>query len=211
MAGTISQPQPLKSRSTVFFERYARAENENLQLRMVVLLLAGLLAILMAGFVYISVKPKAIYYIPGAVRFGVAYPGAVPESSVISFAESWLLNWMNYAPDTVEGVYERSLKYMAPVLLSQVHAQAASELEKVKRDRLSSVFMITASPVLEETRGGFNVVFSGRRVMYMGKEELSSVATRYILGLVMAPATDINPYGLAVAQIKKEEALDDGK
>lgn len=196
---------PLASSSTLFFERYARAENENVQMKLIVGLLSVLLIIILLGFVYSMSRPKAIYYIPGATSFGISDPGKVPSSSVRSFAVAWLMGWLNFTPDTVEGVYVRSSKFMAPGLLSHVHGQAADELEKVRRDRLSSAFMLSAEPVVEEDKGSFKVTMEGARSIYMGKEQMSVEAVRYVLVLVKAAVTQEDPYGLNVSDIMKVE------
>ncbi|MBF0594612.1 MAG: hypothetical protein HQL22_06565 [Candidatus Omnitrophica bacterium] len=203
----LAAGKPLKSKSTLFFERYARAENENIHMRLGICLLAGLFIIVLVAFVFSSTRPRAVYYIPGAVASGLAYPNVVPPASIKSFAVSWLMGWMNYTPDTVEGVYARSSKFMAPALLSQVHARSAEELEKVRRDRLSSVFMPTADPRLEEDKGMYRVMIEGKRGIYMGKEEMSFEAVRYQVCLLTTAATEDDPYALAVSDIKKEEVV----
>ncbi|MBF0387724.1 MAG: hypothetical protein HQL20_07700 [Candidatus Omnitrophica bacterium] len=197
--------QPLKSRSTLFFERYARAENENMQMRKIVYLLSGLLIVVLLAFVYSVSRPRAMYYIPGAVVSGLAYPDQVPQASVRSFATAWLMGWMNYTPDSVEGVYARSLKFLSPGLLAEVHARAAEELEKIRRDRLSSVFVLTAEPRMEEDKGIYKVILDGKRGIYMGKEEMSVEGERYVLSLLKAMPTDDNPYALNIYDIRKEE------
>ncbi len=202
-----SSNQPLKSRSTLFFERYAKAENENIVMRYIVGLLAGLLVIVLTAFVYAATRPRSVYYIPGAVSSGLALADRVPLISVQSFAVAWLMGWMNYTPDSIEGVYTRSLKFMAPGLLSRVHAQSVEELEKVRRDRLSSVFMLTAEPRVEENQGVFKIYFQGKRGIYMGKEEMSVDAARYVVSVLRSVVSDDNPYGLSVGDITKEEVL----
>lgn len=196
---------PLKSRSTLFVERYARAENENVRMLGIVILLSGLLVILLIAFAYSGTRPRAVYYIPGATGSGMAYPDKVPLTSVRSFATAWLMGWMNYTPDTVGGVYTRSLKLMAPGLLAQVHAGAAEELEKVRRDRLSSVLMLTGEARAEESRGAYKVVIEGKRGIYMGKEEMSVEVVRYSIWLLPTVSTEDNPFALTVSEIRKEE------
>ncbi len=201
---SISSSQPFRSKSTLFFERYSRAESQNVQMRLLVYLLSGLLLILLCAFVFSVARPRAVYYVPGAVSSGIAHPGQVPLSSVKSFAVSWLMGWMNYTPETVEGVYERSKLFMGASLLSQVHSRSAEELEKVRRDRLSSVFMLSSEPKISEDKGEFKVTLEGKRGIYMGKEEMSFEAIRYVMSIVKTASTEQNPYALAVSHMRKE-------
>ncbi len=201
----VNADKPLRSKSTIFFERYARAENENIQMRRGVYLLSGLLVVVLIAFAYSVTRPKAVYYIPGAVSSGMSYPDNVPLVSVRSFAVMWLTGWMNYTPDTIEGVYTRSSKSMAPGLLSRVHARAADEIEKIRRDRLSSVFMLTAEPRVEEDKGVFKVAMEGKRGIYMGKEEMSVEPVCFVVVLLRSASTGDNPYALSVLDIRKEE------
>jgi len=207
----VKQDAPFASKSSVFFERYAHAENENVQLRLVAGLAGLLFVIVMTAFVYSATRPQAVYYVPGAVSAGLAYPDLVPLSSVRSFALAWLTGWLNYTPETIEGVYARSLKFMSPALLSQVRGRSTEELEKVRRDRLSSVFMLAGEPEVEAGKGGFKVTVDGKRGIYMGKEELSFEPARYVVNILQVPATEDNPYALSVTDIRKEEVSNEGE
>jgi hypothetical protein len=204
--GSSAGNVPLRSRSSHFYERYAGAEHENVQMRLAIGLLALLLVAVLGSFVYSSTRPRPVYYVPGAVSAGLAYADTVPVSSVRSFALAWFMSWMNYTPETVEGVYARALKYMAPGLLSQVRGRAAEEFEKIRRDRLSSVFMMDDEPKAENDNGVFKVTLTGRRGIYMGKEEMSSEKQVYVIVISKTPSTEDNLYGLAVNDIQKEEA-----
>ncbi|MBF0618741.1 MAG: hypothetical protein HQL19_01080 [Candidatus Omnitrophica bacterium] len=210
---SIDQPvaaQPFRAKSTLFFERYAAAEHQNVQMKLMIGLLSALVLVLFVGFVYLASRPKSIYYVPGATSAGISDPGIVPSASVRSFAVAWLMEWLNFTPDTVEGVYARSSKFMAPGMLAQVHARAADELEKVRRDRLSSVFMLSQEPQVEEDKGVFRVIFEGRRGVYMGKEEMSVESQRIILTVLRSAVTKENPFALSISDIRKEE-VENGK
>ena len=201
--------QPLRSKSSLFFERYARAEKQNVALGLTVYLLGALSVTLAAGLIYVAARPKAVHYVPALAAGGVSYPGRVPLSSVISFSTAWLLNWSNYSPETAASVFKRSCVFMAPPLLSKVRAGLDEEVQKIARERLSSVFNLAEEPRAEEGPAGFRVVFSGERVIYVGKEEMAREATRFRLDVRRVAPTEVNPYGLAIFDIRKEKVAHD--
>ncbi len=198
--------QASRSRSSLFFERYAGAEKESERLRGLVGVLAGVCAVLTAGLVVVVTRPRPVYYIPGAVASGMAYPDQVPLQAAADFAAAWLMNWMNYTPVTIDGVYERALKWMGPALLSRIHAKAASEVVRVKEERLSSALFLEKAPQVQREGSGFRVVLKGRRGVFVGKEEMSSVAVCFTVVIQMASPSENDPYGLAVVDIQEEKA-----
>ncbi len=202
--------QALRSKSSMFFERYAMAEKQNVALGLTVYLLGALCFVLAAGLIYIAARPKAVHYVPALAAGGVSYPDRVPLSSVISFSTAWLLNWSNYSPETAENVYKRSFVFMAPPLLSKVRAGLDEELQKIARERLSSAFMLGEEPRAEEVTAGFRVVFTGERVIYVGKEEMAREEARFVLDVRRSVPTETNPYGLAVFDVRKEKVTHEG-
>ena len=194
------------SYSSEFFERYGRAEESNVKLHFALVLVSGVAVVLLIALVVLAVRPKAIYYIPGAVSTGISSPNEVPKASVESFATSWLMNWTNFAPETIVSIYERSVIYMAPGLLAKTRTQLRSEIDKVKTDRLSSIYTLSAQPTVETMKSGaFEVVFEGQRGVYMGKEQMDVNKVRYSIAVDRVPPTTINPYGLVISDIKKEQ------
>ncbi len=202
--------QALRSKSSMFFERYALAENQNIALGLTVYLLGALCFILAAGLIYVAARPKAVHYVPALATGGVSYPDRVPLSSVVSFSTAWLLNWSNYSPETAENVYKRSFVFMAPPLLSKVRAGLDEELQKIARERLSSVFILGEEPRVEEDPAGFKVAFTGERVIYVGKEEMAREEARFLLDVRRAATTEVNPYGLAIFDVRKEKVTHEG-
>jgi hypothetical protein len=197
----------IRSKSSLYFERYGRAESENIRLHFIVYLLGAVCAVLVVGMVAITLKPQPVHYVPGAASRGVSYAGKVPESSAVSFASAWILDWMNYTPETANGVYGRAVKFMAPGFLSEVRSRMEEELARIKRDRLSSVFALQREPEFKETPSGFEVSFQGERVIFMGKEALSTQRLRCVLIADKAAPTDVNPYALVVRAVTKEEVV----
>jgi hypothetical protein len=116
------------------------------------------------------------------------------------------MNWSNFTPETVQSVYARSIIYMSPALLSQTRAKLDSEIKKVYTDRISSIYTLKEDPTVTNNDRGFDVSFSGKRGVYMGKEQLSVQDVTYVVNVTQVPPTDTNPYGLIVNDLKKEIA-----
>jgi hypothetical protein len=195
---------PARSQSSVYFERYARAERQSTALGFMVYVLGGLCLVLAAALVVTVLRPKPIHYVPAMGGGGISYPGRVPASSVVSFASAWLLNWSNYAPETAEGVFKRSFLLMAPSFSARIRAGLDDELQKISREKISSVFMLSDEPKVEESAGGFQVTFSGDRSVYIGKEEMTRENVHFTVDVRRAPMTEKNPYGLVIFDVRKE-------
>jgi hypothetical protein len=194
-----------RSQSALFFERYAKAEHASLTLKYTAWLLGGVCVCLGAALVYVTTLPRPVIYVPAADIFGAGYPGQVPEASVRSFAAFWVMGWMNYTPETAAGAYARAFPLLSPALLSRLRAQAGKELEKIGRDRLSSVFVPGEEGVVTARGKGFEVRISGERVVYIGKEQMSSQRLTIVLDVARAYPTEKNPYGLVISEIRKEK------
>ena len=195
---------PMRSKSSLYFERYARAEYHARAMGFAVYGLSAACLVLAAGLILVAVRPKAIHYLPAAPTAGFSYPGHIPSSSAVSFSSAWLMNWLNYSPGTAEEVYERSLVFMAPSFQARIKAGLDDELAKIERDKLASVFTLKEEPRADETASGFRVTFVGERGIYVGKEEMSREDVRFILDVRRAYPTETDPYGLVVFDVIKE-------
>ena len=199
-AGVVA---PYRSRSSLFFERYAGAEDENGRLRGILFVLGGICLVLTLVLGVVAARPRPIYYIPGVPVSGMAYPDEVPLPAAGNFAAAWLMNWMTYTPATIDGVYDRALKRMSPLLLSKVHARAAGEVARVKDERLSSVLFLEGEPEVSRRSLGLIVVLRGERGVFVGKEEMSRERVVYTVHISKHPVSEENPYGLVVADIEE--------
>ena len=121
------------------------------------------------------------------------------------------MNWSNFTPETIGSVYERSLIYMSPSFLSESRAKLSSEIQKVNSARISSIFTLKVDPTIEVTEHGFDVFFSGKRGLYMGKEQMSIQDVQYTISVEQVPPTEANPYGLVINDFKKEVTSEDKK
>ena len=200
----MDSQEAVRSKSSGFFERYGRAEDTNVKLHFALIVVSTVAIVLVFAIIFVASRPRPIHYIPGAISAGVSYPNQIPKSSIVSFATSWLMNWSNFTPETVESVYARSIVYMSPALLSQIRAKLASEIQQVHSDRISSIYTLKEDPVVSNNDRGFDVSFAGKRGVYMGKEQLSIQDVSYVININQVPPTDANPYGLVINDLKKE-------
>lgn len=199
---------PLRSKSSLYFERYARAELQASAMGRAVYVLGATAFVLAVGLIMSVLRPKAIHYVPAASTAGFSYPERVPVSSAESFASAWLMNWLNYSPRTVRDVYERALVFMAPSFLARVRAGLDEELAKIARDNLASVFTLKEEPQAEEGVSGFRITFTGERGVYVGKEEMSRQELTFTVDVRRAYPTEKNPYGLVIFDVIKERIPD---
>lgn len=201
----MSEERTVRSKSSRFFERYADAEEKNNILRGVTLVLGVVCALQAMAVVICLARPRAIHYIPGAITAGVSYPGVIPTDSVGAFASVWVMNWVNYTPETTGTVFERSAKYMSPGFLSKARVTLLKEMERVRQDRISSVFALKKEPEVIKEGQGFVVRLEGERGVYMGKEELAFEDLQYEVKLAIVPTSSVNSFGLLVTDLKKSK------
>ena len=161
---------------------------------------------LSTALVYMAVKPRPVYYVPGAWEAGIAMPQTMPQASIATFVSSWALNWSNFTPATVQDVYKRAQHFMAPSLLARTQARLAKDIEEVKHNNISSLFSITQEPLVAVEKNGFRVTLEGDKGTYMGKEEIKSQRMVYRVLVRMVNPTDNNPYGLMIEEVEQEEA-----
>ena len=156
--------------------------------------------------IYIIAKPRPIYYVPGVSSAGIAYAQTASKATVAIFTASWVLNWSNFTPATVDDVYKHAEWFMSPHLLAQTKTRLKKDLEQIKNNNMSSLFSLNQEPLVQEDQQGFNVTIQGDKGIYMGKEEIKLQKMIYRLRLRLSPATDWNPYGLIIEDISQEVA-----
>lgn len=160
---------------------------------------------LTVALVYTVLRPRPVYYISGSSLAGIAYPQTDPSATASIFAASWVLNWSNFTPATVDRVYQHAQQFMSPRLLNQTKTRLKKDIEHIKGNNISSMFSVEEDPLVEAVKGGYEVVLKGNKGIYMGKEEIRVRQIRYRLELRVIPPTDINPYGFIVEKISQEE------
>ncbi len=166
--------------------------------------------VLTAALVFMITKPRPIYYVPGVGSAGIAYSQNTPQTTAVMFSASWLLNWTNFTPASVEDVYKRAQRFMSPRLLNQTRNRLKKDIQQVKENNIASLFSLNQDPQVREDSQGFNVVIKGDKGVYMGKEEIKLQRTIYHIRLKPTPPTDFNPYGLIIDDVN-QEVMDDVK
>jgi hypothetical protein len=192
-----------------FIEKWAKAEETTVFLGISLYACIFFCAILLLALYKTATRPQAIYYIPSAKEAGIAYPNRMDSATICGFASNWLLNRNNFTPATVKDTYTRTMRYMAPELLSRTKAGLEEEIGRVLRDNISSLFSLSGEPEIEEKGADYKVILTGEKDLFMGKEKLDSRTLRYTITLQKIPPLETNPYGLVVAGVKQEnlEAL----
>ncbi len=199
--------QALTSKNSQFLERWSKAEVVNARLGLALIALTVVCLVLTGGLIYLMTKSRPIYCIPGLTSAGVAYAQENPQATASIFTASWVLNWLNFTPESVEEVYKRSQKFMSPHLLNQTKARLKRDIEQVKNNNISSMFSLNQDPRVEEEEEGFNVTLNGDKGIYMGKEEIRTQKITYHIHLRSISSTDLNPYGLIIEDISQETVL----
>ncbi len=192
------------TKRSVFIDRWANAEHLSAKLMVLVLGLVGLCIVLSLSMVYTVLRPSPIYYIPGAQQAGQAFPESMPQTTVAVFVSSWVLNWYNFTPATVEAVYGRAQVFMSPMLLAKTKSRLAKDIDDVKRNRVSSSFSMTQEPQVDKAHGGFLVSVRGDNGVYVGKEEIKIQPLIFHVQVRRVSPTVENPYGLMIEHIEQE-------
>lgn len=194
------------SRRSIFVDRWSNAEVVNAKLGLTLMVLTIICLSLTTALIYFVGKPKPVYYVPGVTSAGIAYVQNSSKATVLMFATSWVLNWANFTPVTVEGVYKHAQRFMSPQLLSKTRVQLKQDLRQVKDNNISSLFSLNQDPQAQQDTEGFNVTIFGDKGVYMGKEEVKLQKMIYHIYVRQSPATDWNPYGLIIEDISQEVA-----
>ncbi len=195
---------PVTSQSSLFVERWANSEDANQKLKITVLVLGIVSLFLTVAFVYAVFKPRPIYYIPNPWGAGVAMPQPTPRSTAAVFTASWVLNWTNFTPATVQDIYARAQRFMSPRLLAETQARLSKDIDEVRRNNISSLFSMTGEPSVDDSKNGFLVTLQGDKGLYMGKEEIKVQRMLFRVQVRVVHPTESNPYGLMIENIEQE-------
>ena len=162
----------LKSKSSIFIERWSKAEHMNIKLGAALITLSVVSVSLTIALVCIVFKPKSVYFISDAGQAGVAVSGRMPQATVAVFTSSWVLNWSNFTPATVNYVYTRAQHFMSPNLFSQTQARLSKDIDEVKKNNISTLFSITKDPVVSPDQRGFSVTLQGSKALFEDPAEM---------------------------------------
>ncbi len=192
------------SKKSLFLERWSNAEIINARLGLILMVMGSITLSLMATLIYVVIKPRPVYYVPGASSAGVAYAQSTTLTTVSMFTVAWVLNWSNFTPANVESVYKHAQQFMSPYLLARTKARLKKDLEQIKNNNISSLFSLSQEAVVVRDKEGFNVTVWGDKGVYMGKEEIKLQKMVYHIHVRQSPATDWDPYGLIIEDIAQE-------
>lgn len=177
-----------------------RTELERARDRLWVMVLglgAGCL-VLVSLVVWLALRPLPVYYVSGSM--GTAWPGQVPDTVVEDFASRVVTLLGNVHASSARRVYSLSGRYLTPALSSRLAIQAKSDLDAIESQRLGMAFAQTEVAVVEKLLDppAWDLIVKGTRTAWAGQQLLGQESVEYAVRIVRTPATDLNPYGLAV-------------
>ena len=176
---------------------------------LIVATLLGANLALAVGLVLAALAPRRAVVVPSARAEVELLPGVVPEAAAREFALRYVLHFDNFTPATIEaatGVLERMVAGRA---WSGAAEALAKRRQLVTEGRMSSQVV----PLSARVEGNRVTVEAIRRTFIADK--LSREArVRYVVALEKQPATEPNPFGLAVVSqeiLEEPERPGEGK
>lgn len=164
------------------------------------LLAANLL--LAAGLVASALAPRRLVVLPAARAQAELWPGVVPEASAREFALRYVLAFDNYTPATLEASTD-ALKRM---LAGRRWAAAGEALDRRLRVAVEGRMSSQVLPLRTEV-DGLRVTVRALRRTYVSDRLSREAKVAYVVEIEKQPATDANPFGLAVVSqdIREED------
>jgi hypothetical protein len=197
---------------TRFVDFWQNLEEQNTRLRAgfyTALLVAGIEA---WGLVQVALAPAPVYVVPGATKSGLYRADETWQEAARDFAESYALTIGNFTPESAPRSYQASLRYLAPTALSLARSRLDEELERIKRDRISSAFTIAKEPESTEQEDRLVVAVHGHKRIYAGRELISEKPVTYQLTVTLVPATKAYPQGMQIVSVQQDGSQSsDGK
>ncbi|MFB3121211.1 MAG: TraE/TraK family type IV conjugative transfer system protein [Candidatus Binatia bacterium] len=187
-----------------FWEVLAEGEYQRLVLVWVSLVLTMLVIALSIFLVRLSIRPKQVVVVPGAVAVGLYSAGEMPESVIVDFARNFVVDLANFTPVSAEKGFLSAARYMSPELLSRFEPTAREQLKQLVGNRVSQFFTIDSYSI--EGRGPFVVKFLGERVTYVGRTETERKPYQFRVSIRNVESTHENPYGLLVTSVEQTDA-----
>ena len=164
------------------------------------LLAANLL--LAAGLVAGALAPRRIVVLPAARAEAELWPGAVPDAAAREFALRYVLAFDNYTPATIEAATDVLKRMLAGRRWSAV----SEALDRRRRVVLEGRMASQALPLGAEVQG-LRVTVRALRRTFVSDRLSREARVSYVVEIEKQPATDANPFGLAVVSqdIREEE------
>lgn len=186
-----------------FWELLADSQHERLVLTWVSTVLTILVIVLGIFLVRLSIRPREVVVVPGAISAGLYQAGQMPESVLVDFARNFVVDLANFTPVSAEKSFLSAARYMSPDLLSRFEPTAREQLKQLVGGRVSQFFTVDSYAL--EGRGPFVVRFLGERVTYVGRTETERKPYEFRVIIRNVESTHENPYGLLVTSVEQGE------
>lgn len=186
-----------------FVDFWCNLEEQNTRLRLAfytTLLVAGIEG---WGLVTLARVPAPVYVVPGATKSGLYRADATWHEAARDFAQGYALTVGNFTPESAARSYDTSLRYLAPGALSAVRATLATELERIRRDRISAAFTIAGDVQSTAHDDRIQVAVPGHTRIYAGRELIREKPLTYELTIALVPATQAYPQGMQVVAVQQ--------
>src|SRR3990167_72587 len=107
-----------------FWDLLAESHYERLVLTWVSTVLTVLVIAFGIFLLRLSIRPKQVVVVPGAVAVGVYNAGEMPASVVVDFARNFVVDLSNFTPASAENGFLSAARYMSPELLARFESPA---------------------------------------------------------------------------------------
>ncbi|HEX7899337.1 MAG TPA: TraE/TraK family type IV conjugative transfer system protein [Planctomycetota bacterium] len=163
--------------------------------------LLGANVLLAAGLVASALAPRRVVVLPSARAEAELWPGVVPDAAVREFALRYVLHFDNYTPATIDAATD-TLKRM---LSARAWTAASEALDRRRRVAVEGRMASQVLPLTVKVEGARATIDALRRTFV--SDRLSREArVAYVVEVEKQPATEPNPFGLAVvSQTLREE------
>lgn len=160
-------------------------------------LIAGALLganLLLAGALAASaLAPRKLRILPSARAEAELWPGIVPEAAAREFALRYVLHFDNYTPATIDPATE-TLKRM---LAARAWTAASEALDRRRRVAVEGRMASQVLPLSVDV-DGLRVSVTATRRTFVADRLSREARVTYVVEIEKQPATDPNPFGLAV-------------
>jgi hypothetical protein len=167
------------------------------------LLVAGIEA---WGLVTLARQPAPVYVVPGATTSGLYQADETWQEAAKDFAQGYVLTSSNFTPESAARSFDAALRYLAPGALSTARATLQADLERIRRDRISS-----ACTIIGEVRSSTHddhliVTVPGHKRIHAGRELISEKPVTYHLTVALVAKTAGYPQGMQLIEVQQEDA-----
>ncbi len=135
----------------------------------------------------------------------------IPDSEFIDSAQNFVNLIGTFQPLVVRRQFNRAAEMTVQPLLSRFQKEyLADEVQVVETTARSQMFFVDPAKTTVERQGAqVLVTFIGERVKSISGRQLDPVETKFQIGLITIPRTDLNPYGIVVRDLAIENTKAD--